>query len=63
MNKKYPQEQTQNIILVADKSLEPDSRNLSFWENEYSEPLDLTDLPLLTDNYAPSDYYALNIFD
>jgi len=63
MNKKYPLEQTQNIILVADKSLSPDSQNLSFWENEYSAVIDYNDLPLLTDNYAPTDYYALNIFN
>lgn len=63
----FPDDKTQNLILVADKnpirkSVDyPQLSSLSYWQNYYADTLNLEDVPVLTDDYAPSDYYAVGI--
>ena len=59
--------QVQNLIMIAVKSSEP--ANLQSDSAEYRGYLEMIwskpvadDLPVLTDDYAPVDYYTMNLF-
>ena len=59
--------QTQNIIILAEKNPNApvlQSYRADFYtmlQNEYQVPVK-NDLPILTDDYAPVDYYTMNLF-
>jgi spermidine synthase len=62
-----PFDSVQNLILVADKNIQAKEENyaalssLSYWQNYYDEEIFFDDVPLLTDDYAPSDYYSVEL--
>jgi spermidine synthase len=65
VNKSYPANKVQNLILVAVKDGQP----IDFKNDKYKEYLDnlwtkeiIQDVPILTDDYAPVDYYATKMF-
>ncbi|HPL93254.1 MAG TPA: fused MFS/spermidine synthase [bacterium] len=67
VNTKFPVERAQNLILVADKNSTRKSddyatlSSLSYWQNYYTQALDTRDVPVLTDDYSPADYYAVDM--
>jgi len=67
VNTKFPVERAQNLILVADKNSTRKSDDyatlsfLSYWQNYYTKSLDTRDVPVLTDDYSPADYYSVEM--
>jgi len=67
VNTGFAMDKPQNIILVADKNIQAKDKDyaslssLSYWQNYYDEEIFFDDVPVLTDDYAPSDYYAVEM--